>query len=113
MLANNFSGRLKSRPISGIERKFKPEMSGFTYYLEGKEVMKIYRNAVAALVLAIVFSTSVYAGEGILHTEKTPPPPPPAQSEGVMHTGIAAPAPEGDVLTETALSLLQNLLALL
>jgi hypothetical protein len=30
-----------------------------------------------------------------------------------MHTGVAAPAPEADVLTETALSLLQNLVTLL
>ena len=76
--------------------------------------MKSYRNAIAALVLAIVFSTSAYAGDGIIWTDKTPPPPPPpARADGVLWTDIAAPAPEADVLTETALSLLQNLLTLL
>ena len=77
--------------------------------------MKSYRNAIAALVLAFVFSTPAFAGDGVLWTGITPPPPPPppAQAEGVLHTEIAAPAPEEDGLTETALSLLQNLLALL
>jgi len=75
--------------------------------------MKSYRSAIAALILAFALSTSTFAGDGIMHTEKTPPPPPPAQAEGILHTEIAAPAPEADVLTETALSLLQNLLTLL
>ena len=76
--------------------------------------MKSYRNAIAAMLLAIVFSTSAFAGDGVLHTDKTPPPPPPpVQADGVLHTDIAAPAPEADVLTQTALSLLQNLLTLL
>lgn len=76
--------------------------------------MKTYRNAIAALVLTFVFSMSVFAGDGVMHTDKTPPPPPPpAQADGVMHTDITAPAPEADVVTETALNLLQNLLALL
>lgn len=75
--------------------------------------MKTYPNAIAALVLAFVFTTSAFAGDGVMHTDKTPPPPPPAQANGVMHTDIAAPAPEADVMTETALNLLQNLLALL
>jgi len=75
--------------------------------------MKNYRSALAALVLAFVFSTSAFAGDGVLWTDKTPPPPPPVQADGIMHTDIAAPAPGEDVLTETALSLLQNLLSLL
>jgi len=73
--------------------------------------MKSYRNALAALVLAIVFSTSAFAGDGVIYTEKTPPPPP--QATGVIYTEIATPAPESDVLTEVALNLLQNLLVLL
>ena len=72
--------------------------------------MKSYRNAIAALVLAFVFSTSAFAGDGIIWTGKTPPPPP--QVDGIIWTGIAAPAPEDD-LTEIALSLLQTLLPLL
>lgn len=74
--------------------------------------MKSYRKAIAALVLAIVFSTSAFAGDGVIYTEKTPPPPPP-QATGVIYTEIATPAPESDVLTEVALNLLQNLLVLL
>ncbi|HZH29486.1 MAG TPA: hypothetical protein VEY11_01730 [Pyrinomonadaceae bacterium] len=76
--------------------------------------MKNYRNALAALVLAFVFSTSAF-GEGILWTEKTPPPPPArTQAEGVIWTDIAAPATEEeDTLTEIALNLLQALIPLL
>jgi hypothetical protein len=76
--------------------------------------MKTYRNALAALVLAFVFSTSAF-GEGILWTEKTPPPPPaPTQAEGIPSTDIAAPTPEEeDTLTEIALNLLQALIPLL
>jgi hypothetical protein len=76
--------------------------------------MKSYRNAVAALVLAFVFSASAYAGDGVIHTDRTPPPPPPpVQADGVIHTDIAAPAPEGDSLTEIALNLLQSVLSLI
>jgi hypothetical protein len=86
--------------------------------------MRSYRNAIAALVLAFVFSTSAFA-EGIMHTDRTPPPPPPqasgimhtdrttSQAEGVMWTGIANPMPETDTLTEITFSLLQTLIALL
>lgn len=77
--------------------------------------MKSYRNALAALVLAFVFSTSAFAAEGIIHTEKTPPPPPPTQAvQGAMWTGITDPAPETetetDTLTEVTFGLLQTLL---
>jgi hypothetical protein len=74
--------------------------------------MKSYRNALAALALALVFSTSAFAGDGIIWTGiATPPPPPPA--DGIIWTGIAAPTPETDVVTEIALDVLQNLLTLL
>ena len=72
--------------------------------------MKSYRNAIAALVLAFVFSTSTFA-EGIIWMEKTPPPPPP--TNGVLWTEAADPASEEDSLTEIALSLLQTLIPLL
>jgi hypothetical protein len=76
--------------------------------------MKSYRNAIAALVLAFVFSTSAFAGDGVIYTDRTPPPPPPpAQAEGVIYTDIAAPVPEEDTLTEIALTLLQTLIPLL
>ena len=73
--------------------------------------MKSYRNAIAALVLVGVFSTPVFADDGIMWTGKTPPPPPP--TNGIMWTGTASPALEGDALTEIALSLLQTLIPLL
>jgi hypothetical protein len=74
--------------------------------------MKNYRNALAALVLSFVFSTSAF-GEGILWTEKTPPPPP-TQEEGIISTDIAAPSSEEeDTLTEITLNLLQALIPLL
>jgi hypothetical protein len=76
--------------------------------------MKIYRNAIAALVLAFVFSTTAFAGDGVIWTDRTPPPPPPpAQAEGVIWTDIAPPVPEEDTLTEIALTLLQTLIPLL
>ena len=74
--------------------------------------MKRFRNAIAALLLAIVFSTSAYADGGVIHTEDTPPPPP-VQGGGVIHTEIAAPVPDSNALTEITLSLLQNLVMLL
>ncbi|MCA1567395.1 MAG: hypothetical protein LC803_17450 [Acidobacteria bacterium] len=74
--------------------------------------MKSYRNAIAALVLVFVFSTSATANAGIIWTEKTPPPPPP-QATGIIWTEAADPAPEDDDLTEIALTLLQTLLPLL
>ncbi len=76
--------------------------------------MKNYRNAVVALVLAMVFSTPAFAEDGIIHTEKNLlplPTPPPVNS--TVWTGTTTPAPEADVLTEIALNLFQNLLILL
>jgi hypothetical protein len=77
--------------------------------------MKSYRNAITALVLAFVFSTSALAGDGVIYTDRTPPPPPPppAQAEGVIYTDITAPVLEEDTLTEIALTLLQTLIPLL
>jgi hypothetical protein len=75
--------------------------------------MKSYRNAIAALMLAFIFSTSAYADDGIIWTGRTPPPPPPPQADGIIWTGIAAPALEEDTLTEIALGLLQTLIPLL
>jgi hypothetical protein len=73
--------------------------------------MKSYRTVIVTLVLAFVFSTSAFADEGIMWTDKTPPPPP--QTNGIMWTDGASPAPEEDDLTEIALSLLQTLIPLL
>ena len=76
--------------------------------------MKSYRNIIAALVMAFVFSTPGFAGDGVLWTDRNPPPPPqPAQATGIIHTDMTAPAPEESVLTEIALDLLQTLITLL
>lgn len=86
--------------------------------------MKYYQNTGAALVLALMLSTSAFAGE--IHTGVTQPPPPPTangvmqtratdgvmHTDGEMHTGVAASSPT-DTMTETALNLLQSLLSLL
>jgi hypothetical protein len=74
--------------------------------------MKSYRNAIAVLVLTLVFSTSATANAGVIWMEKTPPPPPPP-TNGVIWTGEASPASEEDSLTEITLSLLQTLIPLL
>ncbi|HZH91577.1 MAG TPA: hypothetical protein VEX70_13285 [Pyrinomonadaceae bacterium] len=74
--------------------------------------MKSYRNAIAALVLAFVFSTSTFADDGAIWMEKTPPPPPPT-TNGAIWMEAADPASEEDSLTEIALTLLQTLLPLL
>jgi hypothetical protein len=84
---------------------------------KGKEEMKSYRNALAALLLAFAFSMPAFA-EGIIHTEKTPPPPPQQQqqqqqTEGIIHTETAPSTPEEDMLTEIVLNLLQTLIPLL
>ncbi len=75
--------------------------------------MKNYRNAIAALVLAFVFSTPAFGEEGIIWTGKTPPPPPPPQPESIIYSDRTSPAPEEDTLTEIVLTLLQSLLPLL
>jgi hypothetical protein len=79
--------------------------------------MRNYRNAVAALVLALVFAAPAFADDGIMSTDKTPPPPPPASSQmamdGIIYTDSAESAPGVvDSATETALTLLQRMLTL-
>lgn len=53
--------------------------------------MNNYRKALAALVLVLAFSSSVFADDGIMWTERTSPPPPPS-ADGVIHTEDAASA---------------------
>jgi hypothetical protein len=81
--------------------------------------MKGYRNAAAALVLAVTFTTSAFAGE--MHTD-APTASPTVTANGEMHTGApegemqtgeAASAPRAaDTVTEVALNLLQSVFAL-
>ena len=80
--------------------------------------MKNYRNALAALVLAFVFSTSAFASDGIMTTDKSSPAPTPTANsttqslatDGIM---VAELTPQTtDTTTEIALSLLQSVLSL-
>ena len=78
--------------------------------------MKKLQQPFASVVLTLLLSISVFAGDGIIHTlltEPTPPPPPVATSnasasEGIITTGLTS----NDSATEVALSLLQGVLAL-
>jgi hypothetical protein len=88
---------------------------------ERKElVVKSYRNASAALLLALALTMSAFAGE--MQTGVASPQPTPAASstaetvttDGVIQTGEAASTPEAaDTVTEIALNLLQSVFALL
>ena len=81
--------------------------------------MKGYRNAAAALVLAVTFTTSAFAGE--MHTD-APTASPTVTANGEMHTGAAdgemqtseAASTSGaaDTVTEIALNLLQSVFTL-
>jgi hypothetical protein len=85
--------------------------------------MKSYRNPAAALVLALVFATSAFAGE--MHTGFTDPDPQPTPetasstvqtttTDGEMHTGVAPSTPVAtDTVTGVALNLLQGVFSLL
>lgn len=83
--------------------------------------MRNGRNAIAALVLALVLSAPTFAG--IMVTDVAPPPPPPTPAaagimttevtDGETQTGEAASTPEAtDTVTEIALTLLQSMLTL-
>jgi hypothetical protein len=79
--------------------------------------MRNYRNAAAALVLALVLLMPVYAGDGIITTDKPAPAPTPAAT-GIITTD-AAQADEAesalttaDVAIEIARDLLQSVLIL-
>jgi len=71
------------------------------------------RKTIQASVLALLLSVSAYAGE--MQCGAAPPPPPPsapaaqvvATIDGEIQTGVA------DSLTETVLTLLGNVLALI
>ena len=82
--------------------------------------MKNYRNAVAALVLALALTTP--ASAGIIYTVKPSPSPTPTTTsatqagttDGIIYTGAAESASGAtDSVMGVALSLLQNLLTLL
>lgn len=69
--------------------------------------MKNYwRKAFCALVLWLMVTTPVFAGDGFMHTDKTTPQPPTTNSAigGLIHISAA------DALREIGLSLLQGLL---
>ena len=82
--------------------------------------MKSYRNAAAALLLALALAMSAFAGE--MQTGVASPQPTPAASSttetaatnGVIQTGEAASTPgAADTVTGIALNLLQSVFALI
>ena len=85
--------------------------------------MKNLRQLCAAVVLTLALAASGSAGT--IHTGKTEPPPPPvsvtegqtgteqtSETDGTIHTGLAASEPGADTVAEIALSLLQSMLSL-
>jgi hypothetical protein len=102
------------------------KVSWIHLYLRGRKFeMRNYLNAVAALALALVLTTP--ASAGIMYPEKTPPPPPPSATsvtqsdvtDGTTSTDVTVQGnTTGDAttasssVTETALNLLQSVLAL-
>ena len=76
--------------------------------------MKNYRNAVVALVLALALSTSAYAADGIMHTGvAAPAPTPTGVTQGIMHTDEdESESVAADAVTVIALNLLQSVLTL-
>lgn len=78
--------------------------------------MKKLQQLFASVVLILVLSISVFAGDGIIEIGRTVPPPPPpsiatnnaSEAEGIIEIG----AKSTDSVTEVALSLLQGVLAL-
>jgi hypothetical protein len=83
--------------------------------------MRNGRNAIAALVLALLLSTPTFAGIMTGEVSSPAPTPTPAvagsmtteMTDGGMQTGEAASTPEAtDTVTEIALNLLQSVLTL-
>lgn len=83
-------------------------------------MMKSYRNAAAALLLAMAITTSAIAGE--MQTGVAPPQPTPAArsttetatTDGLIQSGEAVSTTEAaDTVTEIVLNLLQSVFALI
>ena len=84
--------------------------------------MKSYRNAAAALTLALALFSSAYGG--VIQTGVAGPNPQPtptasstteaATTDGETQTGEGAPTPEAaDMITEIALNLMHSVFALI
>jgi hypothetical protein len=80
--------------------------------------MKKLQQLFGAILLTLLLSMSVFAGDGIITTMKTDPPPPPSsvmatnnggEAEGIIHTGRVTSV---DPLTDVVLNLLPSVLAL-
>jgi hypothetical protein len=80
--------------------------------------MKKLQQILVSIVLTLLFSTAVFAGDGIIGTGKTEPAPTPvpvmtttsdAEAEGIIGTGKSVSV---DPVTEVALSMLQTVLSL-
>jgi hypothetical protein len=80
--------------------------------------MKNYRTAIATLVLVLLLTTSAFASDGIMVTDKASPAPTPTansttQSPATNGIIVAELKPQAaDTVTEVALGLLQSALSL-
>ena len=76
--------------------------------------MKKLQQLFASVVLTLLLSVSVFAGDGIIQPWVTAPPPPPVATNGASAAeGLILPwLTSNDSATEVALSLLQGVLAL-
>ena len=75
--------------------------------------MKKLQPVLASVVLCFLLSVATFA-DGIIETGKTPPPPPaPTSTTTTQPSGTTSTNTSPDALMETALALLQALLALL
>lgn len=74
--------------------------------------MKKLQQLFASVVLALLLSISVFAGDGIIQPWVTPPPPPVTNGASAAEGIITIGATSSDPVAEIALSLLQGVLAL-
>jgi hypothetical protein len=84
--------------------------------------MKVLRRFSVVIVLTIALAHAALAEEGVIHPGITPPPPPPPSVNGVIHPGSTDPGDQLDnldnedatidLVMETTLSIVRNLLAL-
>ncbi len=80
--------------------------------------MKNLKQLFATFVLVIALANAASATEGVMYPWIAPPPPPPAKTDvstsGSIDSGKEAQTEDTtvDLMTETTLSIVQNLLAL-
>lgn len=73
--------------------------------------MKSSRRYFGVVVLILILTTPMFAGD--IHTmNPSPPPSAPTATEGDMHTGVPGEISTGGSVTDAALALIESLLSL-